>query len=149
MPLGDCVRIVAPYYNLALVLVVIYFFIKLFLTRTTAFLKPWKLLFAAVMVYVVEQVLTVLKFAELISYPIIVNSFMEMAIITLFIYMLLSQSYYLKNKGKQDKELESRVNQISKRLGKKRSSKKRAVKAHKPKRSRPKRPKSGKAKKRK
>ena len=83
---------VAPYYNLALVVISIFLFIKLFKTckqQKTAL--PWKVLFAAFTVYIFEEVLTVLRSARIIDIPVHINGFFELFIITLFIYTILKQ----------------------------------------------------------
>lgn len=87
-----CVGMVAPYYNLALVIIVIILFLALFKKQgKNAYTKPWKFLFASVLVYVGEEVITVLDMAGIINVHNLVFPLLEMAIITLFIYVLLLQ----------------------------------------------------------
>lgn len=82
----------APVYNLALVIVVVYLFIKLLrMQKEHANLVPWKILFAAVMIFIAEELLTVLRSAGIIDIPRHVNGFFELIIISLFIYTLLLQ----------------------------------------------------------
>ena len=84
--------IIAPYYNLVLVTITIVLFIKLFKTskqQKTAI--PWKVLFAALIVYIFEEVLTILRAARIIDIPIHINGFFELSIIALFIYAILKQ----------------------------------------------------------
>lgn len=95
--LGTCVGTVAPMYNLALVTVAIILFIVLFRSKKKN-LTPWKFFFAAIMIYVVEEVITVLNKIDLISTPRILNSYFEMAIVTIFIYVLLKQKEVIKKK---------------------------------------------------
>lgn len=90
--LAYCFGRVAPYYNLALVVIVILLFFKLFRTpNKRTYTKPWKFLFAAVLIYVGEEIITVFNMASLINAPKIIFPLFEMAIITLFIYVLLLQ----------------------------------------------------------
>lgn len=95
--LAYCLGSVAPYYNLALVVLVILLFLKLFKTpNKKTYLRPWRFLFAAVLVYVVEEVVTVLEMAGIVVVPGIIYPLFETAIITLFIYMLLLQKENIK-----------------------------------------------------
>ena len=95
--LAYCIGRVAPLYNLVLVVVVIFLFLKLFKTKTKKKkLTPWKYLFAAVLVYVGEEIVTVMDMAGIIHAPKLVFPFFEMVIITLFIYVLLFQRENLK-----------------------------------------------------
>lgn len=92
LPFYQCLGLVAPFYNLTLVVIVIILFIKLFRTpNKRIYIKPWKMLFYAVLVYVVEEVLTALSHLNIIIFPRIFNAIFEMVIVTLFIYMLLLQ----------------------------------------------------------
>ncbi len=98
---GECLGIVAPYYNLALVLVLLILFVKLFrIPSKKTFMLPWKLLFAAVCIYILEEILTVFHIAGIMQIPRILNAWLEFGMITLFIYLLLRQQDYLK-KGNQ------------------------------------------------
>ena len=96
--LTECLGQVAPYYNLGFVLIAVLLFLKLFrLKNEKLFLLPWRLLFMAIMIFIVEEILVVMNFAGVISTPRIWNAFFEFAIITIFIYMLLLQKQYLKD----------------------------------------------------
>jgi len=96
-PLTYCIGRVAPIYNLVLVVVVIILFVHLFNTpRKKTYIKPWKFLFVAVLIFVVEEIITVLDQAAVIAVPKIVFPLLEMVIITAFIYMLLLQREYVK-----------------------------------------------------
>lgn len=84
--------LVAPYYNLILVGVVVWLFIVLFRTSgKAAFMKPWKVLFISLLIYVVEEIITVLRAAGIVKIPIHINGFFELMIVSLFIYALLLQ----------------------------------------------------------
>jgi hypothetical protein len=97
--LTESLGIVAPYYNMVLVVIVVILFI-VFLRRQDLDIskKPWKLLFAAIMIYIVEELLTVTKISEIGNMYKILHPLLEMGMIALFIYMLLSQREYLKSK---------------------------------------------------
>lgn len=93
---------VAPWYNLGFVVIVVWLFIKLFRTknertaRRVFFAKPWELLFIALCIYIVEEVLTVLRSAGVINIPVHINGFFELAIIIMFIYTLLVQREHVQ-----------------------------------------------------
>ena len=90
--------LVAPYYNLGLVMVVLYLFIKLFRTaeeNPDVFIAPWVYLFGAVLVFVLEEIVTVLRAIGLL--PEVarnLNGPFELVIIILFVYALLLQRQY-------------------------------------------------------
>jgi len=88
---------VAPYYNLALVIVVILLFLKLFSIKTKRiYILPWKILFFALLIYVFEEIVTVLAMSNIIVVFPLMFPVLEMVIITSFIYMLLLQKEYVK-----------------------------------------------------
>lgn len=92
-----CLGNIAPYYNIVLVIILMLFFFKLFKTRNKkTYLRPWKFLLAAVVVYLGEEIITVFNMANLINVNKIVFPLLEMVIITLFIYMLLLQREHTK-----------------------------------------------------
>jgi len=87
----------APFYNLAMVVVVIWLFVKLFRTpSSTSFMKPWYLLAGCIGIFVVEEVFTILRAAGLKAIPPHINGFFEFAIIVIFIYMVLIQKQYVQ-----------------------------------------------------
>ncbi len=94
-----CLGIAAPYYNLALVITVIILFIYMFIlpNKKRIYDKPWKFIFLAILIFVVEELMTVLKSLGIISFPHIIFAFFEMAMISLFIYMVLLQKEYIDN----------------------------------------------------
>lgn len=97
MTFTECLGVIAPYYNLVLVTIVILLFIKLFsLKEKGIYLRPWYFLFTALMVYVVEEAMTVMESMGLIEIPNLLFPIFEMIMISLFIYMLLLQSEYVK-----------------------------------------------------
>ena len=97
MMLGEAIGLVAPYYNLVLVSIVIIMFI-IFLRNPPKriYIMPWRYLFAALCVYIVEEILTVLNDAQIITLSKLVAPVLEMIMISLFIYMLFLQQEYLK-----------------------------------------------------
>ena len=99
MSLGLSLAQAAPFYNLGLVIIVLILFIKLFTTPIRdkrVYLTPWKILFFAVAIFVLEEVLTILRATELVNIPIHINGFFELIIICTFIYMLLLQKEKIK-----------------------------------------------------
>ena len=97
---GVALGMIAPYYNLVMVAVVIGLFILLFKTEPKAkvFLFPWKLLFFAVIVYIFEEVITVLRAVGAIDIPIHINALFELVVIAVFIYTLLLQKEFIKKR---------------------------------------------------
>ena len=99
MNIPQCIGYAASYYNLGLVLIAIILFIKLFTTPIKdkrVYLMPWKLIFFAVLVYIVEEVLTILRVLDVINIPRHINGFFELIMICTFIYMLLLQKEHMK-----------------------------------------------------
>ncbi len=95
--IGYCLGIVAPYYNLALVIIVTILFLRLFsLSNKGVYIKPWKILFLAILVYIVEEIINIMETANLITVSSLLFPFLEMIIISLFIYMLLLQKEHTK-----------------------------------------------------
>ncbi len=73
---GVALGMIAPYYNLALVLVALLLFTKLFKTEPKAkvYLFPWILVFAALLVYILEEALTIFRALGLIDIPVHINA---------------------------------------------------------------------------
>jgi len=91
--------LVAPYYNLGFVIIAIVLFIILFKTpikNKKIFVTPWKYLFLAVCVFILEEILTVLRTLGILDIPVHINGFFELIIISLFIYMLLLQKEHIQ-----------------------------------------------------
>lgn len=97
---GVALGMIAPYYNLAMVVAVVWLFIALFSTKPKGkvFLFPWKLIFFALIVFIVEEILTILRAAGIIDIPIHINAFFELVIISVFIYALLLQKEHVKQR---------------------------------------------------
>jgi len=86
----EALAIAAPFYNLAMVVVMLYLFGKLFaLKDKKVFLRPWYFVFAAVVVFIIEEVITILRAAKVVDITLHINGFFELLIISLFIYTLL------------------------------------------------------------
>ena len=84
----------APFYNLGMVVIVTVLFIKLFRTgrgHKQVYLAPWGFVFAGLCIYIVEEVITILRAAGVVNIPMHINGFFELAIIILFIYGVLLQ----------------------------------------------------------
>lgn len=95
---------IAPFYNLIFVTLTVWLFILLFKHKNKkTFIKPWYLLFVCVCLFIVEEVLTVLRAAGLTGIPHHINAFFELGIIIIFVYMLLLQKEHLKKIGKSKK----------------------------------------------
>lgn len=93
--------LVAPYYNLVLVVILFYLFLKLFATpakNKKVYQKPWTLVFVALIIFIVEELFTILRTEGLLNIPAHVNGFFELGIIILFIYALLLQKDRIKRK---------------------------------------------------
>ena len=88
---------VAPLYNLVLVAIVIILYIYLLKIKTKNFYAlPWILIFIAICIFIVEEIITVLSNTGIYLIPHFIFGFFEMAMITLFIYALLLQREYIK-----------------------------------------------------
>ncbi len=101
MSLSEAFNIAAPYYNLALVAIVLYLFFRLFTLKNKGpSLRPWKLVFFGVLIFIVEEIFTILRSAGVITIGRHINGFFELAIVILFIYTLLEQKELLRKKSK-------------------------------------------------
>jgi hypothetical protein len=98
--LGVALGMIAPYYNLVMVLVALLLFTKLFKTEPKAkvYLFPWILIFFALLVFVLEEIITVIRAAGLIDIPIHINGFFELVIVAAFMYALLLQKQYVQKR---------------------------------------------------
>lgn len=90
----SALTIAAPFYNMILAIIVILLFLKFLKTKTQLYKKPWRLLFIAILVFVVETIVVILELATGEAHFIV--GIFEMAIIFLFIYMVLLQKDYVK-----------------------------------------------------
>lgn len=97
VPLG-CLGFTAIYYNLAIGLVNALLFIRLFTipVKKGAYLKPWKILFIAGLVFFVEEILVFMRAMNLADVPLYVDGYFGLIIVALFLYMLLLQKEYME-----------------------------------------------------
>lgn len=98
------IAMVAPYYNLAFTVIVVYLFIQLFRSYRHGkgvYLAPWGYIFSAVMIFVVEELLTILRATGAIELPRHINGFFELVIISLFIYALMLQRNWISESYEQ------------------------------------------------
>lgn len=92
--LPDYLASVAPFYNLVFALIAIYFFSKLFkVPHPKGYIRPWRLLFAALVIYIIEEILTIARNTGLLRTPRLINGFLELGIVCLVIYFLLSEHH--------------------------------------------------------
>lgn len=97
MTLAESLRIILPYINLVLVVVVIAFFIKILsIKNEKTYIIPWKVLLFAVLSYTVEEILTIIDLAGIIQIPEFIFPLIEMLIICSFIYMVILQKKYIE-----------------------------------------------------
>jgi len=94
----ECLEVAAPYYNLALVVVVFILFIRLFKRSKIHYhSNPWKLLFVGFLIFIIEEIFTVLRNAGVLPDTIrMYNPVFEMVILSVFIYAVLLQRQYVK-----------------------------------------------------
>lgn len=119
MNLGIALGQAAPLYNLGLVVIMVFLFVKLFSSnKTKQYMFPWKLLFVAVAIFVVEQVLTIVRRFVDIGIPEQINGFFELSIVIIFIYMLMLQKENIKQIHKKV------IKNVTKKIIKKRKTKK-------------------------
>ena len=87
---------VAPIYNIVLAGIALYLMWGLFSKKF--FSKPWKFLFFAVAVFLVESAVTASFFYGFTLVPRWYNAVFELAMVIAFIYMLLIQLEHVKKK---------------------------------------------------
>lgn len=91
--LSQAITLAAPIFNLGLVAIVVYLFVKLFRIKKSkrVYLTPWYFLSAIIGIFILEEVITVLRAAGLVSIPGHINGFFELIMVSLMIYLLLLQ----------------------------------------------------------
>ena len=90
---------VAPYYNLLFVVIAVYLFVELFKTYKPGgkvYVTPWAYIFAGLIIFVLEEVITILRTVGLVLIPVHINGYFELAIVILFIYAVLLQKEYIR-----------------------------------------------------
>ena len=101
--LTDAISTVGGFYNIALVAIVMIMFVFFLRKHSKAiYMKPWKLLFFALCVYIIEEISQILLNVVGMQIPKVLFPLYEMIMITTFIYMLLIQKEYMKT-GKKRK----------------------------------------------
>jgi len=118
--------LIAPYYNLVLVVILFFLFLKLFATpkkNHRVFLTPWVLVFVALIIFVIEELLTILRTAGLLNIPAHINGFFELGMICIFIYTLLSQKDWMKKHSKKTSHSKSQKKSVKKKSKKSRKKK--------------------------
>jgi hypothetical protein len=97
MATAECIGIAAQYYNLALVVLVLILYLSLLkLPAGKVFILPWKYIFLSLLVYVIEQVLSILNTTGVMPVDPLVFPMLEFVIITIFIYTLLTLREHIK-----------------------------------------------------
>tara|TARA_Y100000310_G_scaffold101887_1_gene100008 strand:- start:9960 stop:10280 length:321 start_codon:yes stop_codon:yes gene_type:complete len=101
MTFAECLGVIAPVYNLVLVVLVLFLFKRLLhihysVHHVQTFTKPWRLLAFAVWVFVIEEFFTVLRHADIFHLPLFFNGIFELTILGLFVYALFEQREHLK-----------------------------------------------------
>ena len=101
MELAQALGMAAPYYNLLMVAIVIILFAYLInIPNKKLYHKPWWFLFAALIVFIIEEAITTIKIAGGFVFDTgILFSVFEMIIVALFIYMVFLQREYLIKEG--------------------------------------------------
>lgn len=95
--IAEAINIASPYYNLAMVAIIVFLFVRLFKTRvaSSVYMKPWRVMFWVILVYIVEEITTVLRAAGVISLDVYINGYFELVIVSLVVYLLLLQRDYV------------------------------------------------------
>jgi hypothetical protein len=98
---ADGMNLAAPIYNLALAAIVVFMFIKLFRTRPVlpVYMTPWHYMFGVICVFILEEIITVLRATGVFVIEAYINGFFELVIVSLLIYLLLLQrEHIIKNR---------------------------------------------------
>lgn len=97
--IATCFGTIAPYYNIALVTILVILFIYLLKipNKNKIYYTPWKYIFIALIIFIIEEVMTILGASGIIAFPRIIFAFFEMAMITIFVYSCLIQKENIKN----------------------------------------------------
>lgn len=99
----DCVGKIAPLYNIALVFITFYMLYRLVSIKKInkeVFIEPWYYLFAAISFFLLESIITAIKFFNVISDSLVprwFNAVFELFMIILVIYMLFVQLNHVKD----------------------------------------------------
>ena len=102
----SCVGKIAPLYNIALILVAFYLIVKLVRMKKvdkSIFLEPWYYLCAVIGIFLLESLITAMKFLNIITEELIprwFNAVFELMMIVLIIYMLFTQLNHVDSRYK-------------------------------------------------
>jgi len=99
-PFTQAIATVAPYYNLLFTAIVIYLFVQLFKTYKPGgkvYVTPWAYIFAGLLIFILETVITILRAVDLVQITQHINGYFELAMVILFIYAVLLQKDYIKH----------------------------------------------------
>ena len=96
--LGTAVGMVAPLYNFAFIIISFFLFVKLFKKKKKkAFMLPWYLLFAVIMIFVLETILTILRgMGFLPQFVYYFNGIFEFSMGILIVFLLLKQKEFIQ-----------------------------------------------------
>ena len=106
----ECISKIAPIYNVAFSIIVFYLLLKLISMKRhnkNVFIKPWYLLFAAISVFVLEEIFTILKFFGFVTEAVLprwFNAVFELIMVVLFIYMLFMQINHISEEFPKKKK---------------------------------------------
>ncbi|MBW3019733.1 hypothetical protein KY334_00390 [Candidatus Woesearchaeota archaeon] len=120
----DALSKIAPIYNIMLSFVVFYMLYILILgktRKTKSYLKPWKYFYVAITLFIIEEIITLLKFFKILSdatIPRTFNASIELIIIILFVFMLKLEIMHIEDEQK-DNTKETVVKKIVKKSSKK------------------------------
>jgi len=96
----NSIALAAPYYNLILFAIAIILFLKLIPNATRRmYALPWNVLFVAVIVFLIEQLLSVLRQTGIVYSPVHINGFFQLVIASLLVYCLLIQKEHVQHTG--------------------------------------------------
>jgi len=94
---SEAFSLVSPWYNLSMILIGLYLFRTLSkIKNKNVDLTPWKFVFFALGIGLVEEILIILRSAQLINIPLHINGFFEIIIVSFLLYTLLLKRKSLK-----------------------------------------------------
>jgi len=102
-----CVGKIAPLYNIALILITFYLIVKLVRMKKvdkSIFLEPWYYLCAVISIFLLESLITAMKFFNIITEQMVprwFNAVFELMMIVLIIYMLFTQLNHVDSRYKR------------------------------------------------
>ncbi|HIH37579.1 hypothetical protein J4460_06145 [Candidatus Woesearchaeota archaeon] len=97
--LGIAIGMVAPMYNAILAAICFVLFIRLFKNHDTFHSKPWKFVFYALVLFIIETIITLIRQVGIFDTPRWILALMEMAMILFIINAILVQMDHMKKFG--------------------------------------------------